>query len=978
VEETKPDKSPAACTPPATKSPATAKSRPHPDAAVVAKVAKKRKKSKSTSSASVPAKDSDPLRKGPRPKDWAAGPRRKIAAKLKRKSLATTKERPQPATAAAMATGTAKARTASNGERSQKSKAAAGKRKDRGDSGPAAAASQDRKLLGPAKKKATVAKSRSKGKGKKQRAVALVPASSNPTRTFAPAVANGGDDKKVEGTGTKKWNGIGELKCLPFKPFIFSANFVPPPPPKKLAKGTSPFSKGHLHSSRRRRGLAKTDKKTKGGRRVMKAGIATISKKGGKKTDGNRPKTISVGKAVSIVGPIAGTSGSCMRVSIFDPSANTIASGEVPGTDTCPPSRPPKTVPRLYAQNLQAPIAEEARKLEAEAAKKKRKLKKAKSASRGRSEEVLTIAPLVLRSPTVRGRPRQRVQTMMHRHIVGGDFEQAWRRIWSHSAELVTQDSHAMTPCDYAITFDAPQELLEAMLRAQCPLGTDAYTVQHPVFNKNGRTQSIESVLHPASDQDTTLPYLYNDLGQLTIHRAFRNNCAIRLQKMLLHYNPELAICEVLTAGFIKRLDRQREFAEDGEYSTLTFWSRSASTTFVDRTDPKHWKANASSGPRCSRKHVRSANEITSNLFDLAWNSKLERAVMGRRVFLDERMDTAEKCNDKNLADGDRIAIGLMWSRFSVLLKTTYDTYFGPNALYQYGELKRKPVSEIELFPDLAPNVDVYSPMAKKTPGPNLESEIKPFERPDMPPPPHVLSSGSIVPEPVPFVYNPQPPDEMVVAPSHPALVTALLHHDIALEVIIFILRLFPEQCKVQDPNSGLFPIHVVAKGLCPPFRWAWKLPTSKDKGDDSNIKLTKANHIRNERARSTPLIPLLLKACPESADLRDSCGRLPVHYALECGHRYLRAVHKDLSSGEQEKDSDESKEDNTSKGYYDTGLKELLDASPSVHVHPDPKTGLYPFMLAASSPGNNLADLTTVYELLRSNPDPVQSGIFK
>ena len=467
------------------------------------------------------------------------------------------------------------------------------------------------------------------------------------------------------------------------------------------------------------------------------------------------------------------------------------------------------------------------------------------------------------------------------------------------------------------------------MLRAQCPLNTDVYTVQHPVFNKDSRTQTIESILHPETDKDTVSPYLYNDLGQMPIHRAFRNNYAVRNQKMLLHYNPEIAICDMLTQGLIKRIDKERESVGEGEYTTLTFWSRAAASAFVDRTDPRHWNANASSGPRCSRKHVRNANEVTSNLFDLAWNCNLERAVTGRKVFLDETKNTAEKYNDeKNMVEGDRIAIGLMWSRFSLLLKTTYETYFGPNALYQNGELKTKPV--IKLFPELAPKVSVPSSLLaitpvkqelavqrklnedengpaakvanctsteappptstmapspkdetpKKTPMVDLDAEIESFERPEMPPPPHASSGSSTVPEPVALTHNPKLIEEKVVAPSHPALVTALLHHDVALEVIIFILRLFPEQCKTKDIRSGLYPIHVVAKGLCPPFRWGWKLPASKDNEDGT--KTSKAKHaVRKERDRSTALIPLLLKSCPESANLRDSSGRLPAHVSI-------------------------------------------------------------------------------------------------
>ena len=506
-------------------SPATAIPRPQPEPTFVSGKVLKVRKPKASAKTSASASASAPPRKlGPQPKSWRAGPRRKVAKPKRRKPSTKKEEKKEEVVSDTTKTST-----------SSRKRAAAGKRKvrDDGDTAAAAVAQGEKKLLRPAKKRAmAAAKTGSKGKNKNtnsniqvkaKRSSASVPAGGNsaraaPAPAAAPAAAaDGGDtNKKVEEGATKKWDGTGELKCLPFKPFIFNTNLVPPSP-KKLVKGSSPFSKVHLHSSRKgkMRRSASTGKATKGGRHaVIKAGIATISKKGAKNINGDIPRA-------SIVGPIAGTSGTCMRLSITDPSADTVARGYVPSIDACPPRRPPKTGPRLYAQNQQAPIAEETRKLEAEAAKNKRKLKKAKSASRGRSNEVLTIAPLVLRSPTFRGRPVQRVQTMMHRHIVGGEFEHVWRRIWSHSAELVTQDAYAMTPLDYAITFDAPQELLEAMLRAQCPLGTDAHTIQHPILNKNGRTQSIKSVLDPESDQDAILPHLYNDLGQLSIHRAF-------------------------------------------------------------------------------------------------------------------------------------------------------------------------------------------------------------------------------------------------------------------------------------------------------------------------------------------------------------------------------------------------------------------------------------------------------------------------
>ena len=151
--------------------------------------------------------------------------------------------------------------------------------------------------------------------------------------------------------------------------------------------------------------------------------------------------------------------------------------------------------------------------------------------------------------------PRRR--TLLHRYLVGGDAHEAWNRIHSHPEELFVMDGNGHTPLDYALTFDVPPELLWILLRAQRPLGSGTV---------NMHTSPTESVLLVANGAgDGPKPsHLYNDRGQLPLHRAFLNNAPVRTQRTVLLHNPELCLAETLTDGQLRRIDAAKRAGGGG------------------------------------------------------------------------------------------------------------------------------------------------------------------------------------------------------------------------------------------------------------------------------------------------------------------------------------------------------------------------------------------------------------------------------
>lgn len=86
-------------------------------------------------------------------------------------------------------------------------------------------------------------------------------------------------------------------------------------------------------------------------------------------------------------------------------------------------------------------------------------------------------------------------------------------------------------------------------------------------------------------------------------------------------------------------------------------------------------------------------------------------------------------------------------------------------------------------------------------------------------------------------------------------------------------------------------------------------------------------------------VIDMLLGAAPTLAKIKDPSGRLPLHAAIASG-----------------------------KGYQQ-GVQGLIEAYPEAMEIPDPKTNLYPFMLAATA-GEGSKNVSTIYELMRLGPE--------
>lgn len=111
------------------------------------------------------------------------------------------------------------------------------------------------------------------------------------------------------------------------------------------------------------------------------------------------------------------------------------------------------------------------------------------------------------------------------------------------------------------------------------------------------------------------------------------------------------------------------------------------------------------------------------------------------------------------------------------------------------------------------------------------------------------------------------------------------------------------------------------------------------------------------------PPIIMMLEKDPESAAIPDRNGSLPLH-------QFLSHHDTNVDKIREQKDSHEHcMGDNFFDGYHMSSLptaKALIAAHPSALVKPDVKTGLHPFMLAAST---STISLDVIYFLLSENP---------
>jgi len=152
-----------------------------------------------------------------------------------------------------------------------------------------------------------------------------------------------------------------------------------------------------------------------------------------------------------------------------------------------------------------------------------------------------------------------------------------------------------------------------------------------------------------------------------------------------------------------------------------------------------------------------------------------------------------------------------------------------------------------------------------------------------------------------------------------------LLHASVSLgsrccpiEVLQYLLERDPNQASRRDSTHKL-PLHI-ALG---PTSWS---------------EATR----RKYKPRERPFIALLLDAYPHAAHeyLAINSNRYPLHLAL------------------------------TSRHFWSEGVSHLVRAAPEVLLRPDPMTKLFPFQLAAIPVGDTSVDLSTIFCLLRNQPD--------
>lgn len=286
-----------------------------------------------------------------------------------------------------------------------------------------------------------------------------------------------------------------------------------------------------------------------------------------------------------------------------------------------------------------------------------------------------------------------------------------------------------------------------------------------------------------------------------------------------------------------------------------------------------------------------------------------------------------------------------------------------------------------------------------------------------------------------PSPSSPLPSPPLVMHPHLRILHACLLVQCTSLEMLLFAIRAFPGELMMRDQDGNL-PLHLACNGganrvrnrrksviTVHPRRRGWKL------GGGDNDEEDRERDKKNKR-RGELVIPILLKAWDGAAKMVDMEGRLPLHLALEVGHRFHRwgglsttavvsstsivnktktnsngyggedsaanaasgdevepalltaetassAVAETIRSNEEERniliDSDTSignmedvgRQRRTTESIYDTGIQSLLAAYPEAIDVRDPKTGLFPFMLAATaasspSPTSSFSSYTT------------------
>lgn len=250
-------------------------------------------------------------------------------------------------------------------------------------------------------------------------------------------------------------------------------------------------------------------------------------------------------------------------------------------------------------------------------------------------------------------------------------------------------------------------------------------------------------------------------------------------------------------------------------------------------------------------------------------------------------------------------------------------------------------------------------------------------------------------------------------------------HSTCPVEMVDLAIRLYKHQVEEKD-DYGRLPIHYAAMNYSIPVTNSEETDAKKlndiNEGDEEEEETVNNNvsieQSINSHDLSQNILAKFVQVSKDSVKTLDSYGRLPLHYAIESGKTWFDDSHHNNG------DMGGSPSPPSGTG---AAIKLLVEAAPETLSIPDSKTGLYPFMsmllmcgssensssascssidqrrknaelfLKKTIPGWNrlckisrvtqiqlkeshmkLDSFSTVYEMLRANPDIINVGTGK
>jgi len=187
-------------------------------------------------------------------------------------------------------------------------------------------------------------------------------------------------------------------------------------------------------------------------------------------------------------------------------------------------------------------------------------------------------------------------------------------------------------------------------------------------------------------------------------------------------------------------------------------------------------------------------------------------------------------------------------------------------------------------------------------------------------------------------------PGENGALPLHDAILVSSSHHTLVKTTHAYILNHLDDDCEEKDNSTSEKKCSTCTSEGGKQLTFE----ESKQYSEDDASSTGSHEDVEDILHATNPLpLHIILDAYPKAATVPDNSGRLPIHLAIEAC----------IS--------------------WDDGLGRLFDAAPETLRMPDPKTGLMPFMLAATaSEEEDVSACNTIFQLLRLCPDLISTGL--